>query len=205
MCTYAGRYSAADKDAAQGEGKESGYDSVVGILNTDWGDYGHVNHPDYSIPGMIYGAAFSWNQEIIPFEEMNRQIARVAFHDTSEQLVNLLAKAAEFCLFKWWGAVSFYEKKELGIEMPEYGVREFAEGLIKLKECEKTGKTAQVNAALKKIREQIKKTAVHMDTTERKFLADCDITLDGIEIWNEIGAAVAKSKAADDTAISDGG
>lgn len=200
MCTYARRYSAADKDAAQGEGKESGYDSVVGILNTDWGDYGHVNHPDYSIPGMIYGAAFSWNQEIIPFEEMNRQIARVAFHDTSEQLVNLLAKAAELCLFKWWGAVSFYEKKELGIEMPEYGVREFAEVLIKLKECEKTGKTAQVNAALKKIREQIKKTAVHMDTTERKFLADCDITLDGIEIWNEIGAAVAKSKAADDTA-----
>ncbi|MBI9014318.1 MAG: family 20 glycosylhydrolase [Clostridiales bacterium] len=31
-----------------------------GILNTDWGDYGHMNFLSNSIPGLIYGAAFSW-------------------------------------------------------------------------------------------------------------------------------------------------
>ena len=30
-----------------------------GVLNTDWGDCGHINHPDFSLVGMIYGAAFS--------------------------------------------------------------------------------------------------------------------------------------------------
>lgn len=194
MCTYARRYSAKGTGGAEGEsGKEASYDSVVGILNTDWGDYGHINHPEYSIPGMIYGAAFSWNQEIIPFEEMNRQIARVAFHDSSGQLVNLLAKAAELCVFKWWGAEIFYEKSELGTELSEYEKQELSKGLTGLKACIQAGGIAQANAALEKIRGQIKDTAVSMDTTGRRFLSDCDITIDGIEIWNEIGAALAGS------------
>ncbi|WP_455717358.1 hypothetical protein [Anaerosporobacter sp.] len=45
ICTYAYQYDA------------------IGVLNTDWGDYGHVNHPEFSMIGMIYGAAFSWNKE----------------------------------------------------------------------------------------------------------------------------------------------
>lgn len=180
MCAYAKKYSA------------------MGILNTDWGDYGHVNHPEYSIPGMIYGAAFSWNQEIIPFEEMNCQIARVAFHDTSEKLVNLLASAAEMCIFKWWGAEIFYEKKELGIVLEGYEKQELEEGLARLKGYAAAGGIAQANAALEEIREQIKRTAVSMDTAGRKFLAECDVTIDGIEIWNELGAALVMAGAADD-------
>ena len=205
MCAYAKKYGAGSADSAAGGSNGGGacksascgsdegcaYDSVVGILNTDWGDFGHINHPDYSIPGMIYGAAFSWNQEIIPFEEMNRQISQVAFHDTSEELVNLLAKAAELCLFKWWGAVRFYEKTELGATLREYEKQVIAEEMDKLKESGKDGGIAQANAALLQLREQIKRTAVCMDASERKFLADCDVTLDGIAIWNEVGAALA--------------
>ncbi len=203
MCTYAKKYGMGSAHAAAGGSGEGGTDksvccdSVVGILNTDWGDFGHINHPDYSIPGMIYGAAFSWNQEIIPFEEMNRQIARVAFHDTSEELVNLLAKAAELCLFKWWGAVRFYEKTQLGATLREYEEKIIAEGLDRLKESGKDGGITQANAALLQLREQIKRTAVCMDASERKFLADCDATLDGIAIWNEVGAMLAKAGAAD--------
>ena len=35
--------------------------NAPGFLNTDWGDFGHINQPDFSIPAMIFGAAFSWN------------------------------------------------------------------------------------------------------------------------------------------------
>ena len=42
MCGYARKYHAE------------------GVLNTDWGDCGHINQPDFSLPGMIYGAVFSW-------------------------------------------------------------------------------------------------------------------------------------------------
>ncbi len=205
MCTYAKKYGVGSARAAAGGSSEGSTDknaccdSVVGILNTDWGDFGHINHPDYAIPGMIYGAAFSWNQEIIPFEEMNRQIARVAFHDTSEELVNLLAKAAELCLFKWWGAEIFYEKTKLEAALTEYENQTVTEGLAALKECVKTGRITQANAALLQLREQIKRTAVCMDASERKFLADCDVTLDGIAIWNEIGAVLARAGAEDMT------
>ena len=40
MCSYGVKYKAA------------------GVLNTDWGDYGHINHPSLSIPGMIYELLF---------------------------------------------------------------------------------------------------------------------------------------------------
>jgi N-acetyl-beta-hexosaminidase len=35
--------------------------SAVGLLNTDWGDYGHVNLLSASLPGMILGACAAWN------------------------------------------------------------------------------------------------------------------------------------------------
>jgi hypothetical protein len=40
------------------EGRKNG---AIGFLNTDWGDYGHVNLLFNSMHGMIYGAAASWN------------------------------------------------------------------------------------------------------------------------------------------------
>ncbi|MCD8105099.1 MAG: beta-N-acetylhexosaminidase [Lachnospiraceae bacterium] len=36
---------------------------AVGMLNTDWGDFGHINQPVFSVPGLIYGAVFSWEGE----------------------------------------------------------------------------------------------------------------------------------------------
>lgn len=34
---------------------------AIGLLNTDWGDYGHVNHLACSYHGMILGGAAAWN------------------------------------------------------------------------------------------------------------------------------------------------
>ena len=55
MCSYARKYKA------------------VGILNTEWGDYGHINQPIFSIPGMIYGAVCSWNDKFPDYEDLNYQ------------------------------------------------------------------------------------------------------------------------------------
>ena len=63
MCNYARKYNA------------------IGVLNTDWGDYLHVCHPDFTAVGMIYGAAFSWNGNIPEYEEINRQISRLEYQD----------------------------------------------------------------------------------------------------------------------------
>ena len=39
---------------------------------------------------MIYGAAFSWNADILPEEEINRQISVLEFGDASGKLVSVL-------------------------------------------------------------------------------------------------------------------
>lgn len=93
MCSYALRYGA------------------IGVLLTCWGDYGHINHPDIEIPGMIYGAAFSWNRNIPAFEEINRRISLLEFGDRSESLVSLLARIAPAWVFKWRDAIYYMEGK----------------------------------------------------------------------------------------------
>ncbi|MGL6173175.1 MAG: beta-N-acetylhexosaminidase [Cellulosilyticaceae bacterium] len=64
---------------------------AIGLLNTDWGDYGHVNLLANSIPGMAYGASMSWNPEIEePFEETYKALSCIEYGDESLQLVGIL-------------------------------------------------------------------------------------------------------------------
>ncbi len=164
MCSYAEKYHA------------------IGILNTDWGDFGHINHPEYSVPGMIYGAAFSWNGAAIPFEEINRQIAKAEYHDNSGQLVNLLAQLSKYSLFNWWDAVMYYERKELG-----QGVEE----RLMLGQVSDAAKASLADTKLEELNRQIQGTAKNMDSRGTDILHACDITVEGIRIWNEIGAVLA--------------
>ncbi len=102
MCRYAHTYKAE------------------GLLNTDWGDCGHINHPDFSLPGMIYGAAFSWNLDIPEFEDINRQISKIAYGDVTENLVSLLARISESWKFTWRNAVDWMEQDpEVSLESAE--------------------------------------------------------------------------------------
>ena len=86
---------------------------AMGLLNTDWGDYGHINHPDFSRIGMIYGAAFSWNADILPEEEINRQISVLEFGDASGKLVSVLDLLCHQDAYPWRTAVMVQEALEL--------------------------------------------------------------------------------------------
>lgn len=174
MCGYAKKYHA------------------IGILNTDWGDFGHINHPAYSIPGMIYGAAFSWNHEVIPFEEINRRISRVEYHDSSETLVGLLAQIPPNSLFTWWDAVMYYEKNELGGD---------ESGFPSLKESVSMEAVAQSGKRLAAIRTDILRTAETTDSGSVSGLRAFDLTIEGILIWNAVGAAVLAGETGGDTAL----
>ena len=81
-----------------------------GILNTDWGDFGHINHPDMSVIGWIYGAVFSWNNEEIPFDEINHAISRIEFHDPNEQFVHLVNNISTLWTFHWGDLIGSLEK-----------------------------------------------------------------------------------------------
>ncbi|WMJ85355.1 beta-N-acetylhexosaminidase [Anaerocolumna sp. MB42-C2] len=94
MCTYAYKYK------------------TVGILNTDWGDYGHINHPEFSTAGMIYGAAFSWNKEILDFEDINRQISRIEYGDLNDQFMKIVSDISTGAVASWYEIVCFKERKQ---------------------------------------------------------------------------------------------
>lgn len=74
---------------------------AIGVLNTDWGDHGHINHPLFSTPGLIYGAAFSWNENIIAEDDINRQISVLEYGDASETIVDILRNLSDYEAFSW--------------------------------------------------------------------------------------------------------
>ena len=174
MCGYAHQYHAE------------------GILNTDWGDFGHVNHPEFSVPGMIYGAAFSWNQEEIAFDEINRQISMLEYGDTTGQTVDILAKVPEHSLFGWRDVVVYYEKtarkrvfKLTEEELPQLLLTDAATADRMVDEA---------GMALRKLTIQMKRTAVSMDEQAREIVGLFTLTTEAVRLWNEVGAVLVHEK-----------
>jgi len=84
--------------------------NVLGMLNTDWGDYGHWNSFSTSIPGLIYGAAFSWGEER-SFESMNDAINRI-FFESGNDIMSLINEASTYHYCNLVPLVQWFEKKE---------------------------------------------------------------------------------------------
>lgn len=165
MCGYAHKYHA------------------MGVLNTDWGDFGNINQPRFSVPGLIYGAAFSWNKKEIPFEEINRQISRVEFGDTTEKIVALMAAIPEQEHFPWDHAVKYLEGDPW-----------------------KATETGDANEKLEDLRRELQESCIHWNADSRRLMQYLDVVIDGIKVWNNIGDVVLKRKAGEqvlDFALAD--
>ena len=80
-----------------------------GILNTDWGDYGHMNFLSNSIPGLIYGAAFSWGSTYT-LEELNNHIDSLYF-DAESSIMSCLMILSEKHHLDMLALVQWVEKK----------------------------------------------------------------------------------------------
>jgi hypothetical protein len=92
-------------------GKKHG---AVGVLNTDWGDFGHVNLLANSIPGMIYGASLSWNPEREKdFEKVFENISKLEYSDKSGRVVGLIRDLFKAERINWWHVTMWREAKLL--------------------------------------------------------------------------------------------
>lgn len=153
---------------------------VQGILNTDWGDFGHINDPAFSVPGMIYGASFSWNHEAAEFEEMNRQISLLEYGDDSQVLVGLMDQLAKQSLFDWHAAVTYYEKQVLHYEF------KVDTPIFESVEQEENVDRAEEKISL--LMQQIKETAVHLREDSRPVIEVLELAGEAIGTWNRAGA-----------------
>lgn len=161
---------------------------AIGLLNTDWGDFLHVNHPDFSIAGVIYGAAFSWNSEAVEYEEINRQIARVEFGDKSEKLLHLIDEVRQLTAFSWQSFCHFYEL-EVGVgsnvEFQRNYLKENRALLDDVKE--KCAKLEELQVALYGLLKEI-------PASGRQKVHPYLISVKGIDLINQIGEYVVLKK-----------
>ncbi len=76
-----------------------------GVLNTDWGDEGHVNAPATSWHPILLGAALSWNAKAADVATIDRAVARLEFGDATGELVQRLrAIARAYDMRRTWPA-----------------------------------------------------------------------------------------------------
>ena len=143
-----------------------------GILNTDWGDYGHINQPDFSTAGMIYGAAFSWNSRQLPEKEINQMISVIEYGDSEGLFIEKVAEIGQYELFDWHTAVYYKEKNEL---LTEEITKE---------------KLEQANTEILRIREELQYRIMKLEETQRYRIRAYLIAIDAICIWNDIGKVI---------------
>lgn len=119
---------------------------VQGVLNTDWGDLGHIAHAEFSTIGLIYGAAFSWSDEAMSEEECNRRISLLQYGDKTEKLVSLFRELSEQECLSWWRLVNHKETTQAQKEVPDLG-KLFADESVASVE-ERIGKIEEVVSSL---------------------------------------------------------
>lgn len=93
---------------------------VTGFMVTDWGDFGHINHPMLSLPGVIISACMAWNKDYVKqdFDTLSKDISILEYGDTTGEFVDLLAQISDLTDNEWFDIVAYCEK---GIELSECG------------------------------------------------------------------------------------
>lgn len=167
MCSFAHKYQA------------------LGVLNTDWGDFGHINHPEFAYIGLIYGAAFSWNKEIPSFEDINTQIAHLEFGDSSGQLVQRIASISCERVFEWYHIVRLKEmdaKKNTPEEKRDY--------LMSMDFAGAKSSNDQLEVIIKELYENIH----YLPTDKRSLIKPYILAAEATQIFNSIGATLQQFK-----------
>lgn len=154
---------------------------AVDLLNTDWGDFGHINDPRFSLPGMMIGAQFGWSAEHVPLERLCEDISRLAYLDNSGTVVGLLAQLQECDRYNWWQLVE-YREHMLGRDD-----RVNAEILQGVKEEEMLAANQRIAAVAQKLTALVGR----LDTSARSMLHCWLVACEGLQVWNLTGAAVA--------------
>ena len=114
------------EDATQNMGAMIGHAKkykAKGILNTDWGDFGHINLLGCSIPGAVYGAGLSWNADD-PGRPSDSEISRLEYGDGTGRIVGLLRELSAQAVLHWETVVLWYYTV-LGQSADCYGYRNY--------------------------------------------------------------------------------
>ena len=162
MCRHAHRYGA------------------IGLLNTDWGDYGHICPPAFSVPGILYGAAFGWNREERSQQEVDEAVSFLEYGDRTGAFMQAITRMSGnetflwACMVQWVQTEEKADRKEL--------LKRLLPGLLE-------GKAA--NQRLRQALRALDEAAPALSAEKRGVMQTLQVTAAGAELLNEIGLYLA--------------
>lgn len=160
MCSYAKKWNA------------------VGVLNTDWGDFGHINQPEMSHPGLIYGAAFAWNSDHMEYEELCQRISVLEFGDETGSIMTTLSEIAGNVGFGWREVVLFHDMPIVG-DTEEERKKEFLGGTPLESVPEKIKRLSAIRV---KVQQSFAAAAPEKRSLLQKYL----LGIDAILLWSRV-------------------
>lgn len=158
---------------------------AAGMLNTDWGDYGTVNHPEFSTIGIIYGAAASWNSQPLNREEINKSISKLAYGDATGTFAEIVTELSEQESFAWWQAVQYMEEASMGVfgSGAESLLEEWRKDIDQAENCNQ-----KLKAGIEKLYELLK----NMDSSCRSLVQAYILMAEGQILLNRLGVVLAE-------------
>ena len=160
--------------------------NASGVLNTDWGDYGHINLFGNSIPGMIYGGALSWNPEYREeVSAVDEAISRLEYGDTTGRITGLLRELSRqyvvgHSLITYWRENKFIGYPNLSADQKER--------LLNLPEKE----VIEAHDKALKIAEEIAGIAPHINAERSLDMREFYVSARGIALYNALGLVIKK-------------
>lgn len=152
---------------------------ALGILNTDWGDFGHINLIANSIPGAIFGAGLSWNTKDLA-KPSDEEISMLEYGDGTGRIIPLLRDISRQTIFNWDAAVLWYYITAGMIEDQER-VR-YVQNIL---ECDEN----RIKSAYEKIRElerELSAITVKIFKERKQDIAEFLVSADGLALFQAL-------------------
>ena len=162
-----------------------------GLLNTDWGDYGHINDPCLSLPGMIFGACAAWNGKLPDYDALCKSISRLAYGDRSGSMLGILDKLVDASVYSWWDIVRYKDKKQ-GVLTDPWGEPEM--------QPVPDARLAGVRQKSAVWEDALRECCLHMDASGRAAVARWLNAAEAMRLWDAAYHAVLKGEKSPETA-----
>ncbi len=158
---------------------------ATGLLNTDWGDYYHTVHPEFSLIGMIYGAQFSWcdNEDR---EELNEEISALEFGISEVNLPELLLEISQNTIFKW-DELCIYQENASD-KSNQSLAKDAKDRILKKRIDPEQFKSAQDR--LFEIKMKLSREMAEVKPEHRDLLAAYEVAVDGCRYLNQLGNSI---------------
>ena len=137
-----------------------------GLLVTEWGDFGHLQDPESSVPGILYAAEMGWNANIPAAEAMDQTISVLEYGDPAGEIMSTLEALSRQAAVNWGVLVEFAEISQG--HMPDKTMEQFWAdygGMMN----ERVPKVEQMNRTIERCQEEICHKMPGMEARTRMY------------------------------------